>query len=240
LSAPEKSETTQAAFLNNWAGAAGRLAIGMGDYNVPSGLPEAPGGDFDALFAGGRWAWVRPSPLRATYINDPNETFNSVLDFILLSQSLSAQATATSAVLADFDSGPDTTEIPDHFPVLARVTLGSGPADSLDAIAADLRDGLRRLQASGVDATLVSQLQAVVEQVEALVTPDPGSGGLRIVALLPNPVGNEEVNESVTIEHTGDTTADLTGHLLRDAAGQTWDLSGILGPGESRTFLRKG
>jgi hypothetical protein len=240
----ESRRQAQAAFLNNWAGAPGRLAIGMGDYNVdfdvPTGLPEAPAGDFDALFAGDRWVWVRPSPLRATYINDPTEIFHSILDFILLSQSLSSQTTATSAVLADFYSGPDTTEIPDHFPVFARVTPGSGPADSLEAIATDLRDGLRRLQAIGVDAALVSRLQAVVEQVEGLTRPDPGSARLRIAALLPNPVGNEEMNESATIENAGGTTADLTGHGIRDAAGQTWNLSGILGPGESRTFARNG
>ena len=65
---------------------------------------------------------------------------------------------------------------------------------------------------------------------------------IRIVALLPNPTGDERINEQVTIRNDGSISASLAGWVLRDLAGQIWSLSalGSLGPGQQATLRRQG
>jgi competence protein ComEC len=59
-----------------------------------------------------------------------------------------------------------------------------------------------------------------------------------IERVLPNPVGNDEDLEAVTIRNRGNTVVSLTGWTLRDRTGGTWALSGSLSPNQIRTFLR--
>lgn len=56
-------------------------------------------------------------------------------------------------------------------------------------------------------------------------TPTPSNGpALRIAQLVPNPAGDENQNESVTIENTSGASVSLTGWKLRDKANTVWAL----------------
>jgi len=65
---------------------------------------------------------------------------------------------------------------------------------------------------------------------------------VKIRSLLPNPEGNENQNEEVTIINLGTQSVNLSGWKLRDLAGKTWSLDtlGTLGPGEEKTIKRNG
>ena len=78
------------------------------------------------------------------------------------------------------------------------------------------------------------------EHAGALGPRAAGQVEVRIVALLPNPVGDEREDEAVTLRNVGAAPVRLDGWLLRDAAGATWSLSGTIEPGDERTFLRSG
>lgn len=68
------------------------------------------------------------------------------------------------------------------------------------------------------------------------------STGLRIAALLPNPAGDEVIQEAATIANSGQSAIDLTGWQLRDRFGQRWrlDVLGTLQPGEQQQIRREG
>ena len=55
--------------------------------------------------------------------------------------------------------------------------------------------------------------------------------GLKIVALLPNPVGVDAGREEVTLRNTSSTNINLAGWRLRDRAGDVYLLSGIVPAG---------
>ena len=61
-----------------------------------------------------------------------------------------------------------------------------------------------------------------------------------IEALVPNPVGNDEQLETVTLRNKGGASVSLAGWLLRDRSGLVWALAGSLAPSQSRTFRRNG
>jgi hypothetical protein len=61
-----------------------------------------------------------------------------------------------------------------------------------------------------------------------------------ISALLPNPVGDDEQLETVTLRNTGLTAISLGGWTLRDHSGGTWSLTGSLAAGQARVFRRDG
>lgn len=70
----------------------------------------------------------------------------------------------------------------------------------------------------------------------------PSAALLRIASLVPNPGGDERLEERVTIRNDGSVAVDLTGWRLRDAAGNTWLLDGArsLTPGQQREVIRGG
>lgn len=70
-------------------------------------------------------------------------------------------------------------------------------------------------------------------------TPAPASAAV-IQSLLPNPQGDDEQLEQVTVRNAGTDPLDLTGWTLRDRLGDRWTLIGLLPPGQSRTFQRNG
>jgi hypothetical protein len=80
----------------------------------------------------------------------------------------------------------------------------------------------------------------VVAAFAAVAAPAPP--GLRILSLLPNPVGDDASAEAVTIRNDGPAAIPLTGWRVRDLAENEWalDVVGILQPGEQRTLLRAG
>jgi len=65
---------------------------------------------------------------------------------------------------------------------------------------------------------------------------------IRIKSLLPNPEGDEDLNEEAVIKNLGLQPVNLTGWKLRDLAGKTWSLNelGSLDRGQEKTIKRKG
>lgn len=63
---------------------------------------------------------------------------------------------------------------------------------------------------------------------------------VRIVALLPNPEGDEGQYEEVTLKNLGSQSISLGGWKLRDLAGRTLDGLGTLQPGQEKTMKRNG
>ncbi len=63
---------------------------------------------------------------------------------------------------------------------------------------------------------------------------------VRIESVLPNPLGDDEQLEEVTLRNTGTQTELLNGWKLRDRSGFDWNLSGSIAPGESTVFRRNG
>lgn len=66
--------------------------------------------------------------------------------------------------------------------------------------------------------------------------------GVRVTRLLPNPDGNEETNEEVTLKNFGSGAVSLVGWKLRDRANTTWTLDavGSLAPGAEHVVSRNG
>ena len=60
-----------------------------------------------------------------------------------------------------------------------------------------------------------------------------GSGSVLVLAALPNPVGEDRGNESVTLLNTTPAAVPLTGWQLSDAAGASHTLSGSLAAGDT-------
>lgn len=71
--------------------------------------------------------------------------------------------------------------------------------------------------------------------------PDRGSD-VEIIRLLPNPSGDEQQNESITLKNFGSSPVSLIGWTVRDAVGNTWDLSslGSVSAGDEVIILRSG
>ena len=71
---------------------------------------------------------------------------------------------------------------------------------------------------------------------------DPPPRGPRIVALLPNPEGNERFHETATLLNDGSEEVPMRGWVLRDSTGRIWRLDSMVGlpPGTPRTILRAG
>lgn len=81
----------------------------------------------------------------------------------------------------------------------------------------------------------------VVVRLRLGPAPSP-TAQVRIVSLLPNPAGNENLNEEVTLKNTGQISVSLTGWKLRNHDGRTWSLDsfGTLASGEARVIKRNG
>lgn len=65
---------------------------------------------------------------------------------------------------------------------------------------------------------------------------------IRMVALLPNPQGNENQNEEITVKNFGTQSASLNSWSARDLSGKAWllDELGTIAPGEEKTIKRNG
>lgn len=77
---------------------------------------------------------------------------------------------------------------------------------------------------------------------ESAATHDHGASlpRLRIAALIPDPIGEDLINEQVTLKNLGTASVSLAGWQIRDLAGNAWLLDGLgqLGAGESKTIIR--
>ena len=72
------------------------------------------------------------------------------------------------------------------------------------------------------------------------VASTPTTPTVVITSLLPNPVGDDEQFETVTVQNKSATAASLVGWTLQDRSGATWNLEGSLAPSQARTFRRNG
>lgn len=74
------------------------------------------------------------------------------------------------------------------------------------------------------------------------VAPPVALPTVRIVSVIPNPVGDDVANEEVTLRNLGSQSVGLQGWRVRDLAGRTWNLdaAGILPPGQEITIRREG
>lgn len=90
-----------------------------------------------------------------------------------------------------------------------------------------------------LDPTIVSDHYPVVL---TLTMGDGVPTGVVITRLLPNPEGNENLNEEASFKNTGSVAVDLTGYKLRDLVRTTWSLDslGTLNPGQEKTIKRGG
>ena len=96
-------------------------------------------------------------------------------------------------------------------------------------------------------AALIAARKATEEArayVDAFNTEEPTSEGegasghkLKIVSVLPNPVGDDSLSEAVTIRNDSNVAVDLSGYKLQDDDNTSWALSGILQPGATRIFV---
>lgn len=71
---------------------------------------------------------------------------------------------------------------------------------------------------------------------------DAALAGVRITAMLPDPVGDDLAGERITFRNGGSKQVKLEGWQVRDLAGNVWQLDGLgqLGPGQSKAMLRNG
>ena len=71
---------------------------------------------------------------------------------------------------------------------------------------------------------------------------DSSADGIRIIALLPNPAGNENQNEEITVKNFGGQPVSLVGWKVVDPTGKAWSLDGLgnLQPDEEKTIKRMG
>lgn len=65
---------------------------------------------------------------------------------------------------------------------------------------------------------------------------------IRIVSLVPDPVGDDFSSERITFLNSGSAAIDLAGWRARDLAGNVWNLDGLasIAAGENKTLLRNG
>jgi hypothetical protein len=74
--------------------------------------------------------------------------------------------------------------------------------------------------------------------------PPQPSGGLRIVAALPNPLGDDVASEEVHVRNTGASPVPLDGWRVKNGQGQQeWRLTaqdGVVQPGETLIVIRRG
>jgi hypothetical protein len=63
-------------------------------------------------------------------------------------------------------------------------------------------------------------------------------GTFIISAILPDPVGSDRINESVTLQNKSSVDIQLDNYRLIDDSGRLWLLTGVLEPNETVEVLR--
>lgn len=127
---------------------------------------------------------------------------------------------------------------------------GSPCGNAPDAFIADPetvdQDGTIEIDVDAVGSYSISFPVSPNHQVRSFQTKAPVGPAItptaRVVisSVLPNPVGNDEQLEQITIGNKGTAAVSLIGWTLKDRAGDTWLLNGSIAPNQSRTFRRNG
>lgn len=68
----------------------------------------------------------------------------------------------------------------------------------------------------------------------------PQNRQLQMVRLMPNPPGNENIEEWIEIKNPGNQQVELRGWTVRDRAKTEWKLDGMLAAGAKKTIKRNG
>jgi len=120
-----------------------------------------------------------------------------------------------------------------------RVTLSGGGED--------LRPGIHVAYPHIAEADyvrLTDHLPVVLTLRTTAAPPPPGpTGGMRIVAILPNPHGDDVQFEAVHLRNNGAAPRPLAGWRIQDAAGDAWILTaedGTAAPGATVIVVRRG
>lgn len=87
--------------------------------------------------------------------------------------------------------------------------------------------------------------RSVTGHFAVVVTFNFGSGqsdtiGIGLHALLPNPFGDENQDEAITLLNRSQSDLDLTGWTIRDQANRIWALGGTITAGSTTTITRDG
>jgi hypothetical protein len=112
------------------------------------------------------------------------------------------------------------------------VPAGETAATSISSIPVGAAPGMHTVTASGAGVTKSATIIVNVAQ----------PGLLRIVAVLPNPVGNETEDEAVHLKNLGPTVVSLAGWRIENGDGQAWPLDladGDVGPGQTTIVTRQ-
>jgi beta-lactamase superfamily II metal-dependent hydrolase len=121
---------------------------------------------------------------------------------------------------------------------------GLGGDNVADALIADPetvdQDGTIEITVDGTAATYALRYGTTSQTFPIKSPVAPATSAVVIQGLLPNPVGNDEQLEEVTLRNNAAALVSLAGWTLRDRSGMTWTLSGSLPAGQSRTFRRNG
>lgn len=91
------------------------------------------------------------------------------------------------------------------------------------------------------DPRFVADHFPVVVRLKLQVTPPPPPEvKVVITSLVPNPLGNDNLNEEATLKNLGTQQVNLSGWKLRDLAGKTWSLNGLgtLAPNQQKIIKR--
>lgn len=129
---------------------------------------------------------------------------------------------------------------------LAGGPLGGGNVP--DAFIADPQttddDGTILLTVNGATNTYTvsygTTTQSFTVKAAVPVTPPVTTAASVVIErLLPNPTGDDDQREEVTLRNRGAGAVSLSGWTLRDRSGLNWDLAGSIAAGQSRTFRRR-
>lgn len=65
---------------------------------------------------------------------------------------------------------------------------------------------------------------------------------VRMIAMIPDPIGDDLASERITFRNVGEATVSLDGWQVRDLAGNTWSLDALreLEPSQTKSLLRNG
>lgn len=199
----EDKRNDQAEFVRNWAASQNLPVVIVGDFNFDYDIPSGPG----------------------------NTAFN------LLFQNDILKWVQPSCLLpgAGNSCPPRGTQCnPDFNSILDAVVVG-GDAQNWNVTRSSIEPFDCSEEASGAPDHRIVRVNFAVDVADSggSVLPPSASNSVRIVSLLPNPNGNESINEAVELMNTGDTEVDLQGWRIRDLTGSNWGLSGILNPGDT-------
>lgn len=234
----EDRRNAQARFLRGWIEERTQPVIALGDFNFdyavdldfvqPSNCRQvdiAAGNEaFQIFTTSDAIRWIEPDCLNDPMIACPptgtacDPCFNSILDFVFLAAA-AKDWPGRSQILRP---RPDYCEVEgaggaDHYPVLAAILIDTPAPEPFPTSTAE-------------------------PSPRPNPTPPMGSSpgmSLVISGLLPNPSGQESLNEEVLLKNTGDVPIDLDGWTLRDCANNFWVLGDrVVAPGETIQMRR--